>query len=167
MRVSISLRSVVALCLATFTLAGCDKDPTALERVTLTPQLAIAADSVISRQGSIRVLFNAPVNQATALDPGNFTVINTCTGLPVAGSLRFSGDTLVFTPSQALPFLTGLSVRIQGVLDQNNNPMAEPVIFRLRTENPPVSDVSGEQRNSPTNDFVSGVSFLVTNVGYI
>jgi len=167
MRVSISLRSVVALCLATFTLAGCDKDPTALERVTLTPQLAIAADSVISRQGSIRVLFNAPVNQATALDPGNFTVINTCTGLPVAGSLRFSGDTLVFTPSQALPFLTGLSVRIQGVLDQNDNPMAEPVIFQLRTENPPVSDVSWEQLTSPTNDFVSGVSFLDRNVGYI
>lgn len=167
MRVSIFLRSVVALCLATFTLAGCDKDPTALERVTLTPQLAIAADSVIARQGSIRVLFNAPVNQATALDPGNFTVINTCTGLPVAGSLRFSGDTLVFTPSQSLPFLTGLSVRIQGVLDQNNNAMAEPVIFRLRTENPPVSDVSWEQLTSPTNDFIAGVSFLDRNVGYI
>lgn len=167
MRVSIFLRSVVALCLATFTLAGCDKDPTAPERIILTPKLAIAADSVIARQGSIRVLFNAPVNRATALDPGNFTVINTCTGLPVAGSLRFSGDTLVFTPSQALPFLTGLSVRIQGVLDQNNNAMTEPVIFRLRTENPPVSDVSWEQLTSPTNDFIAGVSFLDRNVGYI
>ena len=167
MRVSISLRSVVALCLATLTLAGCDKDPNAPEVVVVTPHLAIAGDSIISRQGSIRVLFNGPVNQATALDPGNFTVINTCTGLPVAGSLRFSGDTLVFTPSQALPFLTGLSVRIQGVLDQNNNAMPEPVIFRLRTENPPVSDVSWEQLTSPTNDFIAGVSFLDRDVGYI
>lgn len=167
MRVSISLRSVVVLCLATYTLSGCDKDPNAPEVVPVTPHLAIAADSIIARQGSIRVLFNGPVNQATALDPGNFTVINTCTGLPVAGSLRFSGDTLVFTPSQALPFLTGLSVRIQGVLDQNNNAMPEPVIFQLRTENPPVSDVSWEQVASPTNDQIAGVTFIDRNVGWI
>jgi photosystem II stability/assembly factor-like uncharacterized protein len=167
MRVSILLRSVAAVGLATFSLSGCDKDPTAPAVVPVTPRLAIAGDTVIARQGSIRVLFANPVNRTTALDPGNFTVINTCTGLPVAGSLRFSGDTLVFTPSQALPFLTGLSVRIQGVLDQNNNAMAEPVIFRLRTENPPVSDVSWESLTSPTNDFIAGVSFLDRDIGYI
>lgn len=167
MRVSTLLRSVAMVGLAAFSLAGCDKDPTVTKSPALIPRLAIAADSVISREGSIRVLFNGPVNQATALDPGNFVVTNTCTGLPVAGSLRFSGDTLIFTPSQALPFLTGLSVRIQGVLDQNNNAMQDPVIFRLRTENPPVSDVSWEQLTSPTNDFIAGVSFLDRNVGYI
>jgi photosystem II stability/assembly factor-like uncharacterized protein len=167
MRVSIFLRSVAAIALATFSLVGCDKDPNAPEVIAFTPHLAIAGDSIIARQGSIRVLFNGAVNQSTALDPGNFTVINTCTGLPVPGSLRFSGDTLVFTPSQALPFLTGLSVRIQGVLDQNNNAMPEPVIFRLRTENPPVSDVSWEQLTSPTNDLVAGVSFIDTNIGFI
>jgi photosystem II stability/assembly factor-like uncharacterized protein len=168
MRVSTLLRSVVGAGLTTLFLGGCDKDPTALEPVTLAPRLAIAADTVIARQGSIRVLFpGTAINQATALDPANFVVTNTCTGLPVPGSLRFSGDTLVFTPSQALPFLTGLSVRIQGVLDENNNAMKQPVIFRLRTENPPVSDVSWEQLSSPTNDFIDGVSFLDRDYGFI
>jgi len=167
MRVSILLRSVAAVGLATFTLSSCDKDPTAPEKVLLNPRLANVADTVIARQGSIRIVFGVPVNQATALDPGNFVVLNTCTGLPVAGSLRFVGDTLVFSPSQALPFLTGLSVRIQGVLDQNNQAMAQPVIFRLRTENPPVSDVSWEQLPSPTNDFLTGVSFLSRDYGFI
>ena len=167
MRVSILLRSVVAVGVATFTISGCDKDPTAPEKNIVAPKLANAADTVIARQGSIRVLFGTPVNQATALDPGNFVVTNTCTGLPVAGSLRFVGDTLVFSPSQALPFLTGLSVRIQGVLDKNNQAMQQPVIFRLRTENPPVSDVSWEQLASPTNDFIAGVSFFDRDFGFI
>jgi photosystem II stability/assembly factor-like uncharacterized protein len=134
---------------------------------TITPRLAIAADTVIATQGSIRVVFSGPVNHNTALDPGNFVVTNTCTGLPVAGSLRFSGDTLIFSPSQALPFLTGLSVRIQGVLDENNQAMQNPVIFFLRTQNPPVSDVSWQQLTSPTNDQIAGVSFLDTNLGWI
>src|SRR5919204_137097 len=117
MRVSTLLRSLVALGLSAFPLAGCDKNPAAPQPTPFNPHLAIAADSVIGTQGSIRVLFGGSVNRATALNPGNFVVTNTCTGLPVPGSLRFSGDTLVFTPSQTLPFLTGLSVRIQGVLD--------------------------------------------------
>jgi photosystem II stability/assembly factor-like uncharacterized protein len=60
-----------------------------------------------------------------------------------------------------------LTVRIQGVLDQNNNGMAKPVIINLRTENPPVSDVSWQQLTSPTNDFISGVSFIDRNTGFI
>jgi photosystem II stability/assembly factor-like uncharacterized protein len=167
MRVSILLRSVAAVGLATFTLSGCDKDPTRPEVPDFAPRLAIATDTVIARQGSIRVVFGVPVNQATALDPGNFVVTNTCTGLPVAGSLRFVGDTLVFSPSQALPFLTGLSVRIQGVLGENEQAMRQPVIITVRTENPPVADVSWQQLSSPTNDFLTGVSFLDTDYGFI
>jgi photosystem II stability/assembly factor-like uncharacterized protein len=167
MRVSTLLRSVVVLGVSTFLLSGCDKDPTAPTPGDIRPRLAIATDTVIATQGSIRVVFNGPVNQATALDPANFVVTNTCTGLPVPGSLRFIGDTLVFSPSQALPFLTGLSVRIQGVLDPNNQAMKEPVIFFLRTENPPVSDVSWQQLTSPTNDQIAGVSFLDRNLGWI
>ncbi|HKW12536.1 MAG TPA: hypothetical protein VJO33_19265 [Gemmatimonadaceae bacterium] len=167
MRVSILLRSVAAVCLATFSLGGCDKDPTAPTFNSLHPLLASAADSVIPIQGSIRVVFGVPVNQQTALDPGDFVVTNICTGLPVPGSLRFVGDTLVFTPSSALPFLTGLSVRIQGVLDTHNQGMEQPVIIRLRTENPPVSDISWEQLASPTNDFIAGVSFFDRDFGFI
>jgi photosystem II stability/assembly factor-like uncharacterized protein len=167
MRFKVLLRSVVAVGLATFSFGACDKDSTAPTVHDLTPRLAVAADTVIATQGSIRVVFNGPINQATALDPANFVVTNTCTGLPVAGSLRFSGDTLIFSPSQALPFLTGLSVRIQGILDQNNQAMRSPVIFFLRTQNPPVSDVSWEQLPSPTNDPISGVSFLDRDFGFI
>jgi photosystem II stability/assembly factor-like uncharacterized protein len=168
MRVSILLRSVAALGLATFSLVGCDKNLSAPEPTNLKPALAIATDSVIPIQGSIRILFSGgPVNQQTALDPGNFVVTNTCNGLPVPGSLRFSGDTLIFTPSQTLPYLTGLTVRIQGVLDQNKNAMPQPVIINLRTQNPPVSDVSWQQLTSPTNDFIAGVSWLDTQKGWI
>jgi len=145
--------------------AGCDKDMTAPPPFTLTAKMV--TDSVIARQGSIRILFNGPINHATALDPSNFTVTNTCTGLTVAGALRFIGDTLVFSPAQALPFLTGLSVRVQGILDVNNRAFPQPVIFRLRTENPPVSDVSWEPLTSPTNDFVSSVTFVDTQLGWI
>lgn len=167
MRVSTLLRSVLAVGLSAVFLGGCDKDPAAPVFTDVTPQLALAGDTVIGTQGSIRVLFNSPINRATALDPANFVVTNTCTGLPVAGSLRFSGDTLVFSPSQALPFLTGLSVRIQGILDENNQAMKAPVILFLRTQNPPVSDVSWEQITSPTNDQIAGVSFIDRNLGWI
>ena len=167
MRVSILLRSVAVTGLAAFSLVGCDKNPTAVSTIDFSPHLAVGTDSVLPIQGSIRVLFNGPVNRQTALDPGNFVVINTCTGLPVPGALRFSGDTLIFTPAQTLPYLTGLTVRIQGVLDQNNNAMKVPVIIDLRTENPPVSDVSWQQLTSPTNDFIGGVSFVDTNIGFI
>jgi photosystem II stability/assembly factor-like uncharacterized protein len=151
--------------LAALVVAGCDKDLTAVTSPALVARMV--SDSVITRQGSIRVLFNNPINHTTALDPSNFTVTNTCTGLPVAGSLRFGGDTVIFSPSQALPFLTGLSVRVQGILDVNNQALPQPAVFRLRTENPPVSDISWQQLASPTNDFVSGVSFVDTQLGWI
>lgn len=167
MRVSILLRSVAVIATAAISLSACDKNPSAPSPISLNPHLAIGSDSIIPIQGSIRVVFDGPVNQQTALDPGNFVVTNTCNGLPIPGALRFSGDTLIFTPSQTLPYLTGVSVRIQGVLDQNNNPMAQPKIINLRTENPPVSDVSWQQLTSPTNDFIAGVSFLDTNTGFI
>jgi len=105
---------VVATSAAILTNA-CDKDPATAPPFSLTATLA--SDSVIPRQGSIRVAFNSDLDPNTALNPSNFVVTNTCNGLPVAGSLRLSGDTIIFTPSQALPFLTGLSVRVQGVLD--------------------------------------------------
>ena len=167
MRASILLRAVTTVGVVALVLGGCDSNPTRIKPLIFNPQLANLADSVISTQGSIRIVFAGPVNHATALDPGNFVVTNNCTGLPVPGSLRFVGDTLIFTPSEALPFLTALTVRIQGVLDTNNNGMPEPVIIHLRTQNPPVSDVSWVQLASPTNDFIAGVSFFDRDFGFI
>lgn len=166
MRASILARGTPLLLGAAALLSlGCDKDPNAPEPVTLQPSMV--SDSVIAIQGAIRILFNHPINRNTALDPSNFTVTNTCTGLPVPGTVRFSGDTLVFSPAQALPFLTGLSVRIQGILDEDNRALPQPVIFRLRTENPPVSDVSWEQLATPTNDAITGVTFVDRELGWI
>ncbi|HEY2374963.1 MAG TPA: hypothetical protein VGH98_03215 [Gemmatimonadaceae bacterium] len=167
MRASILLRTAATASVVALTLAGCDSNPTLVTQPPLNPHLANPADSVISTQGSIRVVFVGSVNQATALDPGNFVVTNNCTGLPVPGSLRFVGDTLVFTPSQTLPFLTALTVRVQGVLDASDNAMKQPVIIHLRTQNPPVSDVSWAQLASPTNDFIAGVSFVDPDFGFI
>jgi photosystem II stability/assembly factor-like uncharacterized protein len=158
--------SVVAAATVAVVLTGaCDKDPATAPPFSLTATLA--SDSVIPRQGSIRVAFNSDLDPNTALNPSNFVVTNTCNGLPVAGSLRLSGDTIIFTPSQALPFLTALSVRVQGVLDLQQRPLPQPIILRLRTENPPVTDISWQQLTSPSGELLTGVTFLDPNLGWI
>lgn len=153
--------AVVVLALGT----ACDAD----SDVTAPPVLAprFVSDSVIARQGTIRVVLGAAVDPATALNPENFVVINECTGLRVTGALALSGDTLAFTPNTALPFLTALSVRVQNVLTPSGQVLKQPFTFRLRTENPPVSDVSWQAINSPTNDIIGGVAFANRQVGYI
>lgn len=145
-------------------LCGCDDDPTAVDN--LPPVATVATDPIIPRQGSIRVVFNGPVDPTTALDPQNFIVVNQCTGLRVPGSLELRDNTLIFTPSQALPFLTALSVRIQNILSPAGAVMEQPLTFTLRTEDPPVTDVSWERLNSPTNIEVSGIEFVSREVGY-
>ena len=117
----------VVAALVTLFSTACDKDPAAPEPFSLTATLQ--SDSVIARQGSIKVAFNSQLDPNSALNPSNFTVTNTCTGLPVAGSLRLVGDTVIFTPTQALPFLTGLNVRVQGVLDVQQRALPQPIIF--------------------------------------
>jgi hypothetical protein len=155
---------VIAALVTVFSTA-CDKDPAAPEPFSLTATLQ--SDSVIARQGSIKVAFNSQLDPNSALNPSNFTVTNTCTGLPVAGSLRLVGDTVIFTPTQALPFLTGLNVRVQGVLDAQQRPLPHPIIFHLRTENPPVTDVSWQLLQSPSNELLTGVTFVNPDLGWI
>ena len=96
---------------------------------------------IISRQGDIRVLFPGGVDPASALDPANFVVVNACNGLRVPGSLRLSGDTVIFTPSTALPFLTPLSIRVQNIQTLAGVGMDQPLTFVRTTESPPVTDV--------------------------
>ena len=155
----------MAVALAAVVALACDKDPNQPDVDALVPRLL--SDSVIPIQGSIRVFFNVPINRESALDPSNFVVTNACNGLQVPGSVRLSGDTLIFSPSEALPFLTALSIRVQGVLDVHNNALPQPLIFRVRTENPPVSDVSWQQLPSPTNDAITGVTFISRDLGYV
>ena len=149
--------------------AACDKDPSRPERSTLTPRVvqANAADSIIGRQDAIRVVFGDSIDSRTALDPENFIVIDRCTGLRVPGALRLSRDTLMFTPSRALPYLTPLSIRVQNVLSVKGRAMAQPFTFSLQTEAPPVADVSWLALDTPTNDIISGISFLDPNTGYL
>ncbi|MFL5576507.1 MAG: Ig-like domain-containing protein [Gemmatimonadaceae bacterium] len=146
-------------------LAACYRDPTQPAAIELRPHSA--TPSVISRQGALRVVFNAPVQASSALDPQNFVVINQCNGLRVNGALRMNGDTLIFSPSQALPYLTQLGVRVQNVLDAQGNALRDPLLFSVLTESPPVSDVSWEPLASPTSDFGSGISFVSPSVGYL
>ena len=146
-------------------LAACDEDPTQPDRSPLS--VTVVTPDTVARQGSIRVLFGSPVDPATALDPANFIVINQCTGLRVPGALRLAGDTLIFSPSQALPFLTLLGVRVQNILDLQGRSLANPITFSVITEAPPVTDVSWEFLNSPTSGNVTGVSFVNRNVGYL
>lgn len=163
------LRATLAAAGMAALLSACDKDPSAPSRVF--PTLSVVNADVIGRQEAIRIFFSGDsLSAATALDPANFVVVNECTGLRVPGSLRIgrgpTGDTLVFTPTQALPYLTGLGVRVQNLLTSAGTSMGVPQTFELRTEAPPVSDLSWHFLESPTNDFVTGVNFVDRNTGY-
>lgn len=151
--------------LAAALLAACDKDPTRPPAEALT--VSLLTDSIIPIQGPIRLKLSGPIDSAASLSSANFVVTNTCTGLPVPGVLRLAGDTLTFSPSQALPFLTSLSVRVQNLLSPSGQQLRTPTIFTMRTQNPPVPDVSWQALNTPTNDAISGVSFASRQVGYL
>ena len=151
-------------------IAACDDDPsgTDLAALGVTVLRDDPTDSIIGRQEAIRVRFSGPVDTRTALDPENFIVIDRCTGLRVPGSLRLTGDTLIFTPSRALQFLTPLDIRVQNVLGlDGQQALAAPFTFSLVTEPPPIEDISWAELNSPTNDGISGVSFFDSQLGYI
>ncbi|MFN2400330.1 MAG: hypothetical protein ABR543_17085 [Gemmatimonadaceae bacterium] len=158
------LRALCAIAVASLTFA-CDDDPSGVSQVV--PTITIVTTDTIGQQEALRVVFNTPVNPQTALDPANFVVINECNGLRVPGSLRLIGDTLIFSPSQAIPFLTPLSVRIQNILSVDGIALSAPVTFRVITERPPVGDVSWAFLNSPTNDNITGISFATRDLGYL
>ena len=150
--------------------AACDDDPTSPNPGPLTPQVVQESptDTIIPRQGAIRVSFGgARLDTRSALDPANFLVTDRCTGLRVAGALRLSGDTVIFTPSRALPYLTPLDIRVQNMMDSTGRAQAQPFTFSLLTEAPPVQDISWSELDSPTNDPISGISFVDRNLGYI
>jgi len=115
----------------------------------------------------LRVVFPREVDPKTALDPANFVVTNLCSGLRVPGALRLVGDTLIFSPSTRLPFLTPLAVRIQNIIDLAGVGLAVPLTFRTITEAPPVRDASWEFLNSPSGDPVFSTSFISRDVGFI
>lgn len=171
----VGMRALGTVAGAALAAAACDKDPSAPTRTF--PQAAIVNDSVVGRQEAIRVVFKGTSAQrdsltsATALDQSNFVVINQCTGLRIPGSLRLGrgtdADTLVFTPTQALPYLTLVGVRVQNLLTTAGLPLGQPLTFQLRTENPPVGDLSWNFVDSPTNDIVTGVGFTDRTTGYV
>lgn len=164
-------RPLFCLATAVVLVVACDDDPAS---VTVNPpDGTLATPAVITREGSIAVVFDAPLDERSARDPANFVVINQCNGLRVPGALRLgrdSGggrDTLIFTPSSRLPFLTLLSVRIQNLLSAAGIAMAQPFTASVTTEAPPVSDISWESIQSPTNDFVLGATFATRSRVYL
>jgi photosystem II stability/assembly factor-like uncharacterized protein len=158
----------MALLVAVVCMVGaCDDDPNSPDVTALVATSATPA--VIERQGAISVAFAEAIRQATALDPENFVVINTCSGLRVPGALQLSenGRTLVFNPSVALPFLTPIAIRVQNILSVTGRALEEPFTFSATTEEPPVRDISWELLNSPTNIRMTGVSFVTRELGYL
>jgi photosystem II stability/assembly factor-like uncharacterized protein len=145
--------------------AGCDDDPASPNAPPIT--FALVGSDTIGIQDPLRVELTGPFDAATVLNPENFIVINLCTGLRVTGALRLEGNVLSFSPSTALPFLTPLAVRIQNLLDTLGRPQLQPFTFDVITERPPVSDASWQLLNSPTNAFVTGVSFVDSTYGFI
>lgn len=156
---------LAGLVLAFGAFAACEDDPSSPDLILNAP--VVQNDSIIGLQEPIRVVFDEAVDPQTALDPENFIVINQCTGLRVPGALRLAGDTLIFSPSAALPFLTPIAVRVQNILTATGAAFREPLTFTLRTRNPEVSDVSWETLNSPTNDPGTGINFVNRDNGFL
>ena len=143
---------------------ACDKDPSEPDVSFPAARLATAEDTLaLGRQAGIRFIFPGGLLAQSALDPANFVVTNLCSGLRVPGAIRLLGDTLVFTPSQALPYLSRIGVRIQNLEALNGAQQPVPVTQTFVTEAPPVSDQSWELLNSPSNDFFTGLDFAETN----
>ena len=148
---------------------ACDKDPSEPDVSFPTARLATAADTLaLGRQAGIRFIFPGGLQAQSALDPANFVVTNLCSGLRVPGAIRLVGDTLVFTPSQALPYLSRIGVRIQNLEALNGAQQPTPVTQEFLTEAPPVSDQSWQLLDSPSNDFFTGIDFAEANplIGY-
>ena len=147
-------------------LAACDDDPTGTREVFPDFDLVGVPDT-LGIGDAIRVVFSDSISAATALDAANFVVTNMCTGLRIPGALRLGGDTLIFTPSQPLPFLTPIGVRIQNLLTPAGSPQLVPIAFTRITEPPPIRDQTWEFLDSPTNDVLTGVSFVTDDLGFI
>lgn len=146
--------------------AACDDDPTSALEAFPGFSLTTVPDTV-GVEDAIRVVFSDSISAASALDAANFVVTNLCTGLRIPGALRLGGDTLIFTPSQALPFLTPIGVRIQNLLTPRGVPQPQPIAFTRITAPPPIRDQTWEFMDSPTNDVLTGVSFVSESLGYI
>jgi photosystem II stability/assembly factor-like uncharacterized protein len=148
-------------------LVACDDDPSRPEVADLQADLQDVPDS-LAPQGAIRVRFNRAITPNTALDPANFVVTDTCTGLRVPGTLRLDdASTIVFTPGTALPFLSVLAVRVQNILDDQGGQLEQPVTFARTVQGPPVGDVSWDFLSSPTSENLTGASFVDDNVGFL
>ncbi|MGI9076045.1 MAG: hypothetical protein ACR2G6_01805, partial [Gemmatimonadaceae bacterium] len=162
-----------ALCavLMAMLIAACDDDPTSPQIDDLVGDLTLVPDT-LGVQEAIRIVFNRAIDPATAVDPANVVVTNLCDTLRVPGSLRVGRDpvngrdTIIFSPAQALPFLTLLGVRVQNILDSNGRALETPITFQRITQLPPVSDLTWAFLNSPTNESVTGVSFVDDDVGF-
>lgn len=154
--------------------AACDNDPSAPD--LQFPTAEVIGDSILTSQESIRIVFRGDsLSSASAQDPSNFVVINQCTGLRIAGALRLargaagavSTDTLVFTPTETLPFLTLIGVRVQNLLTPSGQSLGAPLTFQFQTEPPAVTDLGWTFANSPTNDNVTGINFVTRQLGYV
>ena len=160
-------RSVLAAGALAAGAAACDKDPSRPD-ATFPLATSLSDSTRLGRQEGIRFLFPGGLSATSALDPANFVVTNQCNGLRIPGALRLAGDTLIFTPSQALPFLTRVGIRIQNLQAANGAALLQPITQTYITEPPPVSDASWSLLNSPTNDLVTGIDFAPSgaSVGY-
>lgn len=102
-------------------------DQTAPEVVAVHP----AADAAkVFLDAEITARFDEPIDPAT-VTPDTFVVTN-FRGR-VAGSLRYEGETILFTPSALLVYNSDHTVTVAGVTDVSGNALAKPYQWRFRT----------------------------------
>ncbi len=156
----------LAAVMASSLIGACDSDPARPAQLVLSVRLLNTGS--VAPQDPLRFLVvNGPPSPQAALDQANVVITNQCNGLRIPGSLRLSGDTIIFTPGSALPFLIRVGIRIQNLLTVSGQALPVPFVTSTVTEAPPVSDISWQLLNSPTNDILTGVTFPDRNIGFL
>ena len=151
--------------LAAASLAACDDDPNAPIvdfRVSGCPVAPLGAVN------PIRIAFTGPVAPGTATG-GNVVVSNAATGLEIPGALSLdpATNTIVFTPSERLPYGERVRVRVQNILQTPSNTAAPLLVCDVDVEPPPIAQLFWRELESPTGNVLRGVSIPTPNVGYV
>lgn len=158
-------RKTLALAtIASLALVACDDDPT---RPNSPFALSACPAGPLAVNAPITLTFTQPV-AASAVSAGNVVVTDASTGFEVPGSLsRTDAGTIVFSPSDPLPFGRSLRIRVQNLLAEQNNAQIAVTVCDVQTAPPPITELFWEALTPVTGNPLVGASLLGNDQGYV
>jgi hypothetical protein len=147
-------------------LAACSDSTNPRPALTVTcPASTTGINSAIVIPTSVPVV-------PASVTPSNVVVYFTDTGLPVPGvitiGLTGNGASVVFTPSQTLPFDTRISVRVQNLLALGTlEPLQSPIICQFLTPLPPITELFWRQLPSAGGNRLIGAALVSPESGFV